>query len=1091
MTERESVDLVWVLLCAGLVFLMQAGFTCLEAGFTRAKNNINVAVKNMADFVVTVLLFWAIGYTIMFGPAWRGVIGLDRLAMDFSEDPKQAAFFLFQAMFCSTAATIISGATAERMRLTGYLVVAALVAVIFYPFYGHWAWNADGWLADLGFVDFAGSTVVHSLGGWMALAAIMVIGPRMGRFGPDGQPRTIQGSDQPLAVLGTLLLYLGWFGFNGGSTLALDGRVPGIIVNTVIAGASGAVVASALSMSVERTLALGVVLNGAIAGLVAITANAHAVSTGDAVIIGVVGGLLMLATERAMPHWGLDDVVGAVPAHLVPGIWGTLAVALFGRPEALGTGLDWLSQLGVQALGVVVCGLWAFGLGYPAIKLVDRLMGLRVPPDDEDRGLNVSEHGATTDLVDLFQDMEAQAASGDPQARLRVEPFTEVGAIALRYNRVMDALERAMTQSDTIIRSARDAILTFAGDTLSIISANPAAQTMFGYPADAMTGKTLVDLLPQGPDVGASNGDMEAVVSELMARRADGGIFPVEVSFSYANLGRERFSIALLRDVTDRRRMDRALKDSEARYAQIMKAANDGLYDWDLSRKKIELSPRLQQIIGEARAFITVDEWVRRIHSDDHDTFQAILRAHLKGLTDRFAHEYRFQAVNGIIWIRQHGVGLRDGRGRVERVVGGIGDITERKRAQETLRILMGSIPLPVLVTTLKDGEILFCNDLAVSSYGLETESERTRIANLYRSSEDREGFIQILKEKGQVDGFEAHFKGPDGEDLWLMMSARLIEFQGKQAILTVTTSITERKALEDGLREARENAEQALADLRATQDTLVESEKMASLGGLVAGVAHEINTPVGIVLTAATHLQEKTQSLRGLFEKGGVRKSDFSDYLFTAAEATAMMVSNITRAADLIQSFKQVAVDQSSDNRRPFDLRGYLSEVLPSLGPALRKTQHSLELICPEDIRMESYPGALSQVVTNLVMNALTHAFPDDRKGSMTLSVSLDVPGWIRLTFSDDGVGIPRDNLKRIFDPFFTTRRGSGGSGLGLNIVYNIVTRSLGGRIVASSKEGEGATFTLTLPEVAPDIHQLPSTPVAPSLNRDHLTPT
>ncbi|MCF8482051.1 MAG: ammonium transporter [Rhodospirillum sp.] len=1074
MTERESVDLAWVLLCAGLVFLMQAGFTCLEAGFTRAKNNINVAVKNMADFVVTVLLFWAIGYTIMFGPAWNGLIGLDALAMDFSRDPKQGAFFLFQAMFCSTAATIISGATAERMRLTGYLAIAALVAIVFYPFYGHWAWNSGGWLANLGFVDFAGSTVVHSLGGWMALASIMVIGPRMGRFGPDGTIRSIQGSDQPLAVLGTLLLYLGWFGFNGGSTLAIDERVPGIIVNTVIAGAAGSIAPAILSMSRERTLSLGVAMNGAIAGLVAITANAHAVSTGNAVIIGAIGGLLMLATERAMPRWGLDDVVGAVPAHLVPGIWGTLAVALFGRPEALGTGLDWLSQLGVQALGVVVCGLWAFGLGYPVIKLVDHLLGLRVPPDDEDRGLNISEHGATTDLVDLFHDMEAQASSGDPNARLRVEPFTEVGAIAFRYNRVMDALERAMAQSDTIVRSARDAILTFAGDTLSIISANPAAQTMFGYPAEALAGKTLVDLIPQGPDVRASKGDMEAVVSELLARRADGKIFPVEVSFSHANLGRERFSIALMRDVTERRRVERALKDSETRYAQIMRAANDGLYDWDLTLNEIELSPRLQQIIGEARSTVSVGEWVKRIHEEDHDTFQAILRAHIKGLTDRFAHEYRFQAVNGIIWIRQHGVALRDGRGRVGRVVGGIGDITERKRAQETLRLLMDSIPLPVLVTTLKDGEILFCNDLALTSYNLEKGTGRDRIGTLYRSSKERDSFLRILKEAGEVNGFEAHFKGPKDEDLWLMLSARLIEFQGQPSILTVTTSITERKVLEEGLRDARENAERALANLREAQDTLVESEKMASLGGLVAGVAHEINTPVGIVLTAATHLQEKTQSLRGLFEKGGLRKSDFSDYLSTAAEATAMMVSNITRAADLIQSFKQVAVDQSSDNRRTFNLRGYLSEVLPSLGPALRKTRHSLDLFCPDDIKMDSYPGALSQVVTNLVMNALTHAFPDDRKGSITLTVTPDSPGWVRLTFADDGVGIPRNNLKRIFDPFFTTKRGSGGSGLGLNIVYNIVNQTLGGRVLASSTEGEGATFTLTLPEVAPETHPL-----------------
>jgi ammonium transporter len=1078
MTERESVDLAWVLLCAGLVFLMQAGFTCLEAGFTRAKNNINVAVKNMADFVVTLLVFWLVGYSMMFGAGQLGVVGAPVLAMDLSGDPKQAAFFLFQAMFCSTAATIISGAAAERMRLSGYLVIAALVAIVFYPLYGHWAWHSTGWLASLGFVDFAGSTVVHSLGGWLALAAIVVIGPRMGRFGPDGKARTIQGSDQPLAVLGTLLLYLGWFGFNGGSTLAIDERVPGIIVNTVVAGAAGGVASAFIAVRLDRTLGLGPALNGAIAGLVAITASAHAVSTPSAVLIGFVGGVLMTMTDRAMPRLGLDDVVGAVPAHLAPGIWGTLAVALFGRPESLGTGLDWLEQLGVQALGVVVCGVWAFGLGLPVMKLVDKLMDLRVPPDDEDRGLNISEHGATTDLVELFHDMESQARSGDPQARLRVEPFTEVGAIALRYNRVMDALERAMAQSDTIVRSARDAIVTFAGDTLSIISANPAAQTMFGYPAGALAGKTLADLIPQGPDTRARRGDMEIEVSELMAKRADGAVFPVEVSFSHANLGRERFSIALLRDVTERKRVDRALKDSEARYAQVMRAANDGLYDWDVSNRAVELSPRLQQIIGESRATMPVAEWAERIHPDDHDTFQAILRAHVKGLTDRFAHEYRFRAVSGYIWLRQHGVAVRDGQGRVGRMVGGIGDITERKRAQETLRLLMDSIPMPVVVTAMTDGTVLFVNPLAEFYYGLKEGNDRDAVAALYRDPRDRWGLLRALETEHRVDAFEARIRGRDDQDLWVMMSARRIDFHGRPAVLVASNIINERKALEEGLLEARENAEKALADLRAAQDTLVESEKMASLGGLVAGVAHEINTPVGIVLTAATHLAEKTQGLRALFDQGIIRKSDFSDYLSTAVEATSMMVSNITRAADLIQSFKQVAVDQSSDNRRVFDLRAYLSDVLPSLGPALRKTKHALELHCPENLRLDSYPGALSQVVTNLVMNALTHAFPDERAGAITLAVTPDAPGWIRLTFADDGVGIPKEHLKRVFDPFFTTRRGEGGSGLGLNIVYNIITRTLGGRITLSSKENEGTTFTVFLPEVAPDTPQRETAP-------------
>lgn len=238
MPTISDASLGWLLVCGALVFIMQGGFAALEAGFTRAKNSINVAMKNLTDFMVSFLLFWLVGFGLVYGASYDGLFGTSGFALGWEVGATPIAFFLFQAMFCATAATIISGAVAERMRYVGYLLVTVLVSGLIYPLFAHWAWNSNGggWLGGLGFVDFAGSTVVHAIGGWVALAALLVIGPRTGRFGTDGEVRRISGSNLPFAVLGVLLLWLGWFGFNGGSTLALTDAVPRVIGNTVLAG---------------------------------------------------------------------------------------------------------------------------------------------------------------------------------------------------------------------------------------------------------------------------------------------------------------------------------------------------------------------------------------------------------------------------------------------------------------------------------------------------------------------------------------------------------------------------------------------------------------------------------------------------------------------------------------------------------------------------------------------------------------------------------------------------------------------------------------------------------------------------------------
>lgn len=437
-----SQDVTWVLMTSFLVALMQAGFTCLESGFVREKNSVNVAIKNLVDFCLSSVLFTLFGYQIMFGETLGGWIGTAVLPdPDNHSGPDEVAFFIFQLMFCGTAATIISGAVSERMRFIGYVLVTILAAGLFYPIAGHWAWNglrlgeAHGWLGRMGFIDFAGSTVVHSVGGWIALSAILIIGPRIGRFGPDG--RRIDGHNLPMTVLGVFLLWFGFFGFNGGSTLALDSRVPTIVANTALSGAAGGLAGMLLSWLIWDHPLVDRVVNGVIAGLVAVCAGCASFGETAAIYVGLGAGLIAVFTMWLLEVLEVDDVIGAVPSHLAAGIWGTLAVAIFAPLDQLPAG-DRLEQIGVQLVGIGAIGAFTLGGSYVLFRLIDRVIPFRVSEADERIGLNVAEHGATTSLLDLVTQMDAQARQGDFSRPVSVEPETEAGRVAVFYNAVLE-----------------------------------------------------------------------------------------------------------------------------------------------------------------------------------------------------------------------------------------------------------------------------------------------------------------------------------------------------------------------------------------------------------------------------------------------------------------------------------------------------------------------------------------------------------------------------------------------------------------------------------------------------------------------------
>ncbi|WP_053992012.1 ammonium transporter [Mangrovimonas sp. TPBH4] len=393
-TEINGVlDIFWILVAGIFVFFMQAGFSLVEAGFTRSKNTINIVMKNLMDLCIGSLGFWAIGYTIMYGDSIAKFIGTPSL---FYNTPGDMHNLFFQTVFCATAATIVSGAVAERTRFSTYIIFSLIMTTIIYPISGHWVWQGDGWLTELGFIDFAGSTVVHSVGGWAGLVAAALIGPRIGKY-TGGKSNAILGHNMMYGALGVFILWLGWFGFNPGSELAISGgsanNVANIVITTNLAAAGGAVTALFLTWAKYGKPDLSMTLNGALAGLVGITAGCAAVSPGGAAIIGILSGfLVVLSIEFIDKKLKIDDPVGAISVHGVVGAFGTLLVGVFATDGGLFYG-GGFKQLGVQAIGVFSIGAWAIVATFIVLFILKKTIGLRVPEQDEIKGLDITEHG--------------------------------------------------------------------------------------------------------------------------------------------------------------------------------------------------------------------------------------------------------------------------------------------------------------------------------------------------------------------------------------------------------------------------------------------------------------------------------------------------------------------------------------------------------------------------------------------------------------------------------------------------------------------------------------------------------------------------
>jgi len=548
----RNIDFVWTLVAAALVLLMQAGFMLVEAGMVRSKNAVNVAQKNMLDFAVSVAVFALFGFMLAFGVSHGPLFGGDHASFLLNDlDDWGLAFFVFQVMFCGTAATIVSGAVAERMKLSAYIVCSAVVAGLIYPVFVHWAWgtalhpNPSAILANLGFIDFAGSTVVHSTGAWVALAACLVLGARSGRFDSDGRPVRIHGHSPVLATAGALLLFVGWIGFNGGSTTAARPEIASIIANTVLAAASGTAAGYVITLMQDGAALPEKTVSGLLGGLVAITAGCAVVNAQGALLIGIIGGVAAVGGNWLLEHKvRIDDAVGAIGVHGFAGVAGTLALVFLAAPDLLPAGSRY-DQLKVQGLGVVLNFVWSFGLGLIFFKLLDLFWTMRSSARDEIMGLNQAEHGARLG-VGHVEDALTSLVDGEADLgmRLPVVPGDESENLTRLFNALMDNIQNeeyskvsaaeAQRQAEESERLSALADNAFEAILISvdnrIVDGNRALADLLGIPLEAIKGRALSDLFAPGdwPKLAENVCRADSAPLEASLIDREGAAIPVE-----------------------------------------------------------------------------------------------------------------------------------------------------------------------------------------------------------------------------------------------------------------------------------------------------------------------------------------------------------------------------------------------------------------------------------------------------------------------------------------------------------------------------------------------------------------------------------
>jgi PAS domain S-box-containing protein len=577
-------------------------------------------------------------------------------------------------------------------------------------------------------------------------------------------------------------------------------------------------------------------------------------------------------------------------------------------------------------------------------------------------------------------------------------------------------------------------------------------------------------------------------IRALAGGEKDTSIPATEVKNEIGDIARaaEVFRRSLVDADTAREAAIRALAEqrlAEESYRKLFEGSVEGIYVTTPGGEILNANPALARMMG----YGSPEALIRGISDISHGVYvdprarqqyQQLMQR--DGLVRDFEYQVR-RRDGSILWLSDSAGAVRDDSGAMVRYEGTVRDITDQKRAEEAIaegrRLLQLVIDTVPAVINVKDKELRYVlmNRYMAGIFGIEPREAigrtTTDLMSRYGAQKTDENDRRVLATGKELGFYEDEYRDSSGNlRYWLVNKLPLLDAEGRvESIVTVALDIAERKRTEQEMREAKDAAEAALRNLRETQNSLIEAEKLAALGRLVAGVAHEVNNPVGISLTVASSLERKTASFTAEVARGDLRRSSLTDFLDAARDASGQLVANLNRAAELIASFKQVAADRNYSDQRPFDLGDLTEQVVMSLRPGLRKHRLSLNVECEPNLTMNSYPGPYGQVLTNLFLNAVAHAFPDGRAGTVDIRVRAAGTDHVEVIFADDGCGMSLDVRRRAFDPFFTTRRDQGGTGLGLHIVYSIVTSRLGGRLDLDSEPGRGTRVQILLPREAP----------------------